>query len=593
MIIVTFADFCAKRGILHPLVKRVVSGFALGGFGLIFLFAVWQNGPYAGTPQWNGFSFSSVMLGIIVASVTLAGLLRHHGNPKILLTLSITAVAGLALLPLLQMMPGWNNEFTLEEILAPSAGRFPGFDYIAQYETLLGLPLAWLAALLPGWFALHSTTIAFAWVILLQVLTIALAVAVAVWVAPRRIRWIMPLIVVPVIYLVDAVGLRYFADLPFRFILPTVLLAAIALIGTRRAGNMDRWWISLTLGAIGGLAAFNNLDFGVPAMLSGLLAVVALRPRWLKSTRAGALYLAGAVSAPLLYILIQFLLGRSFQPSYLIFFAEAFAVKGISNVDMPVVGIHTGFVMLGIIGLVIGILGARNLRGRNAILHQALIYQSAWLLLSLAYYSGRSVVPNLVSGSALQAAVIFALLFASGFGTVQLLIRRGVALWRSAEWITAILTVVSLALPLSAWSFFPSLQGSSTGTLSALKPTMVSTSFLLPDPQKALAAIPDKSQLIGILSVSGSYWDMRLRIPNVSLFLHPVYIRYERGSDLQCAYIRTLPGRQLLTTRESLLVLEASPVCRDTLDFATTTALTHGISADLVTTAEWVSVDRR
>ena len=143
VIVVSLMDFWGSRGKTHPLLDRVVMLFALSGLALVFVFATWQNGQYyAPLPQWNGFDFTSVILGSAVATVALTWILRQRSDLKILVGLSIIVVAFLAILPILQLSFDWNAQFTFDELLAPSNGRFAGFNYISKYETLLGLPRA-------------------------------------------------------------------------------------------------------------------------------------------------------------------------------------------------------------------------------------------------------------------------------------------------------------------------------------------------------------------------------------------------------------------------------------------------------------------
>jgi hypothetical protein len=587
-------DRLSRRGRLSTVWQHSVSVMALVGVGVLGVFTAWRNGEYANTAQWNGFSFSSLGLGGLAAIVALALLMKRMGTGRQLLTISVVVVACLASFPLLQLQVDWNGEFTLEELLAPASGRLPGFDYVSQYESLLGLPLAAIAWATPAFFARHASLFAFVWVIFLQIATIGLAVVTAIWVAPRRLRWLMPVLVVPVIFLQGRVGLGYYASLPLRFVLPTVLLAAIAFIGMRRIGRRERWWVPFVLGSIAGITAFNNLDFGVPALLSGLIVVFVAQRGFLRGLRAAAIYLGGAITPVAAYLIITSLAGHQFHPSYYLFFVHAFAVTGISNMPLPVLGLHIAFVMLAIIGLVIGFLGTRRLTLRNSVLHQALLYESSWLLLSLIYFSGRAVTPNLVIGSSFQAAVILALLFCAGFSNLRLLRRTGVTTWRNGEWIAAALTVLALAIPFASWTYFPSIKESGEAVVSQIKPSKTIPSFLLPDPTGALASVPNTANLMGILGISGSTWSPRLGITNANLFLNPIYLDLPGAADMQCEYLQSLPGSQLMLTRTSLTMLSGSALCRDVLDVNSGRDLAKAHTTDLSpAVVQWVLVDRR
>lgn len=589
-------DSVRRRRPLGSVAGRAIDALALGGFVAMFALTTWRNPPYEVYPDlFVGFDPAQVMIGLALALFTLSLVLRRQYDNRALLVLSALVVAGLSILPLIQTPAtfenGYDNSFTLDEILAPSTGRMPGFDYVNLYESLLGYPLALVRLGIPGWFDRSPETFGVLWLVLLQIATIAGAVLVVLQVAPRRVRWLVPLMIVPVAYLVGTEGLPYYADLPMRCALPTVLLASIVVTGMRQVGRPPRWWTPAVIGAVGGATAINNLDFGTAAAISGLIAVVMTAPRWKTAVRRTGLYAAGAVASLVTYVGIGALAGKHYHPGYVFFFVLNFGVRGIGNVDIPLVGLHTAFVFFGLTGVVIGALGARRLRNRNRVLHQAIIFQAMWLLLSLVYFSGRSLTPTLVTGSSFPAAVLFALLFAAGYPHLRQLARAGIGNWVREDWIAATLTVLVLALPLSSWARFPDLERATTRLAHVGDPAVVAQSYLLPDPTAAVEAVPTGTQLIGILTVTGSVWSERLGVPNANLFPHPMYLEYPAGADLECAFLNGLAGESLLTTSGTLDVLARSAACRGVLDTAHATVILEQASPG-AEGVDWVLVSK-
>ena len=594
--IATFATAGLRRRMSGlPVVRRLLPIGSFAGLALVVVMAVWQDPPSSRYPEfWTGFSVTSLLLGIAGAVGILVLLSRLRQSTPGLWAISITATVGLALLPLIQTPTtfhiGFDNAFTLDEILAVSTGRFPGFDYISQYENLLGYPLALVALVAPGAFAASPESFAVGWLVILQIGTLVGAIVAACLVSPARLRWLLPLMILPVAYLPGHIGLAYYAALPMRFVLPTVLLALVCWLGMRqiRTGRNRPVLVAGALGLAGGAAAFNNLDYGVPALLAGLSVVVLVARSWRQAATTVGAYLAGALVVPTLYVLAGTLTGRTFSIDEFLFFVRTFGVDGFMNVDMLPLGLQAGFVALGVIGIVVGVRGARRRTLRARVLHLAIAFQATWLLLSLVYFSGRSLTPTLVTGSAFLAATLLALLFVAGYGQLALIRRASVHSWSRRHWLTAVLTVLALALPIAAWTAFPTPAGAAERLRYLVSPRPGTLDYLRPDPTAALAEVADRD-LVGILTVSGAIWSTLLGTVNAGLFLHPVYLTMPGAADLQCEYLATLPGRYLLTTDDLREALAESSACRDLLDLGDTLTVRDS-ALDPETGAEWVLV---
>lgn len=572
--------------------RSVTSTLAVVGTLLALVLICWQDPLFEPLPRsFVGFSRYWVAAALLLSPVVFAAIWSSRFTPRRMLVVTTVGVGLAALLPLIQTpysyLTFYDNSFTLDEMLAPASGRFPGFDYINQYASLLGFPLVVVATVLPNWFASSPESFAIGWMIVLQLATLAAGCAAVMRVTPRAIRWVVPLVVVPIAYIPSDTGLPYYADLPLRFVLPTALLLVIVIARMRTLGRPPSLWIPLLSGFVAGMAAFNNLDFGIPAGLAGVLALALAHGVRSAVTTVG-LYVAGAVGFVLLYLGIGTLAGRTYQPDYTLFFVQSFGVDNFFNVDMTAFGLHSGMVFLGIVGVVVGVLGMRRLRGRNAILHQAIFFQAAWLLLSLVYFSGRSLTPTLVTGYFFPAAVLLGLLFVMGSQHLRLLRRIGWRRWTLQDWLSVALVLLTVALPIASIPALPNPLREGYRILVPRTSTSEVAPFLRPDPTAALAEVPKGDRIIGLISVAGTIWSLRLGITNANVYLHPDYLSFAGAATRECVYLSTLPGDVLVTNASSVHHLLGSPTCTDQLDLSHPTVL----GTDPYSGEQWLMVAR-
>jgi hypothetical protein len=544
------------------------------------------------TDFWIGFGPLAIAAGLLAAiaavAISIAG--RHATLLLVVSSVLTTAV----LMPLVIQFPdtypaGYNNAFTFEELLAPANGRFPGFDYINQYETLLGWPIALAAAVAPAAYAASPSTAAVVWVVILQVLSLAIASLTVARVAPARLRWLVPITVVPMALLTGTVGLTYYAILPIRYILPIVLFALLVQAARSASLGQTRWL--LVLGVVAGVVVVNNLDFGVPALFAGGVAIVAVAATVRLALRNGLLYVGGAVVFALLWLLVGALSGRTYHPDYTFYFVRSFGIDNFNNVDMPGFGIHIAYVFVAVAGVIIGVLGARAVSADRRPLYVAIAFQASWLLLSFVYYSGRSLAQTLVIGYAMPLGVLLVLLAIAAFPYLAQMRRTPPRRWHRSHVVISGFGLLALGTTLAAWLFIPSIQAQLDRLSSPPQAGRQVVDYLRPDPRPALAAVPGAADLIGLLSTSGSTWSARLGVRNVSLFLNPEYLSAAAAQQLQCEYLDELPGDVVLTTRQIAEQLGESATCRASFDLDELTTLIRTRHDDQPV-AEWVLVSR-
>jgi hypothetical protein len=340
---------------------------------------------------WPGFAPCEVALGCALA-LGATGVLRWWWGEVGLTLLAGALALGTACL-LWETPQGvfdpFHLPYTLDEILAPSAGRWPWVDYLPQYTGLLGAPLAALTLADPQAAGL-------AWFWMLTGLLLAALVLAQVGAFGMRGLWLhlAAVAALPVVTAGGPLGLpgAYHANYPLRLIGPA--LAYAGLVAWLRAGPAARLqarWLC-GLGALGGMAVLANVEFGGCALVA--LAVVGV----LRAGGRAAWGLAG-VMASVGGLLAWYVLWLGALPDLTasLTFIRLFGATGLLNVELPAWGLHTA-VAAGLAFMALGA-GACLRRDRDDPALAAWTYLGVAGLGMLGYFVGRSVPPSLLGGA--------------------------------------------------------------------------------------------------------------------------------------------------------------------------------------------------
>lgn len=363
-----------------------------------------------------------VRLTDVVAGSVIAALLVMLGmsSGRWRTPLNVVAIAGaLALfLPLVVQFPDqigdpFHAPTTFGELLAVAGGAVPMHDVFPQYTFLLGYPIAPLVRAFPA----DAVAITTWWVVGLQIVSLAAAIATVIWAGGRRVA-AAAFVLVPALAFtagqanVDA--FTYFGVNPLRTVLPAIAIAVAcwALFDPLRHGYSTRCAVA---GAVAGLAALNNPDYGLPVavvIIATALIVAAPRTR----ARSFAFVAGGAVGPAVIFALGAWAGGAAIHPADYLLLPRVFGSAGYVNVPMPALGLHVGAVVLFITAFVLGIAllastRARR-RSRRARYGLTLTLVGGWSLLTMPYYAGRSLAPTLLGGYALQIGWTVACLYA-------------------------------------------------------------------------------------------------------------------------------------------------------------------------------------
>jgi hypothetical protein len=288
--------------------------------------------PALSTQSWTGFGTSVVLVALPVA-VLIVPVTRWIRRSRALSTALGFLAAALAVVDALSLIRtlgdfsnAFNNDFVLNEMLAPAAGRVPYSNFVPQYTALYG----WIVA--PFGHVLSAHGLAQLSMIVLSclgILAVGLAVILARLTLPGRSMWLaagltVPLATVTVLHGVISSSLAaYLQELPIRMF--PVMLYSLLAVGSLVAlleQSLPRARLIL-LGTFAGLMAWNSQDFGVAVTVTyGVMLLVATRG--VLRRRAALLWLAGLVPGAVLYPLLTLIAGHPIQLRYLALTARSF-----------------------------------------------------------------------------------------------------------------------------------------------------------------------------------------------------------------------------------------------------------------------------
>jgi len=531
---VVFA-FCIPAS-RHPKVGRDWVATVGGGAAAILAIAsvTWTIDL---TDLWDGISLAVLFAGLIGAILLVAITLA----PRPLARAGTVMAAGVALayaIPALVQIPSglrdtFHYPFISDEIVSVAAGRFPLADYIPQYSNLLPFPIAPFL----HWFPEKSELVVLAWLLFLQVVALAVAVALPILVGGRR--YLGPALIVacgpPLMTWPSGLSSStYFAVLPMRVVLPaTAILAAYLVLRKRPEVVLRRPARFLSVGAVAGIAALNNPDFGLPVLVT-LLVVVFLVGRSLRARCVSTGVVAvGALIVFVAYASIGAVAGRPVDWSYWLAFQRVFGAEGLASVAMEPFGPHIAvvglFVSASVLGFVL-IVGSRTTTSSFAYRQGLLLaLTGGWSLLTLPYFAGRSLVPTLIGGYTYAVGLVVAALLPLLHHSIRA-IRAGVARDMTSASVGLAFGGLAVASAVATMAFVwaPSdyisrQQEGASGRSQPLRQVIETVNVLVTDPaNERLRDLVDDGVVAQSVDMSGLL-QLTTGFPSVSIASSPSY----------------------------------------------------------------------
>jgi hypothetical protein len=534
---------------------------------------------------YHGITIADLAFGLAVCALIYFGMWSAKDSvSKISLAITIMCIEIFAL-PTYFQWPGniadsFSFPFTSDEISATSIGHFPYSNFIPQYTSLLGYPVA---PFLNLWKS-HAPLIITLYLTFLQLVCVGIIILLPAliggWrmIAPATIVAVFP----PLILMrVADRPITYFAGLPIRLVLPVILIL-MTFLWIRSDRLLDRVGkrMVIGLGAIGGATVLNNLDYGIPAFGAVALTLVLVQGKNRHRIQMFTCFGGGAFSTFSLYYLVGIFSGKPIHWGYLLTFGKLFGVDNFLAMPIQPFGLHVAYASLFVATTAIGISllirssGVNNFARKEGAL---LTLTGSFSLLSLAYFSSRSLVPTLISGYSFQIGMcVAALLPLIRFSARAL--RMKITRFRNYSLVTSLFTVLAIA-PCAATVLLignpaesihhlvggkTQLEYSDLATLKVeLQSAIASDNFTQYQP--ALSA----GQVWQILTFP-SLIQLQTGIPSTSLTSSPTYLLLQDPifRNLQCSALETSQKiKYLLLDKVVAEALKANVYCSNLFDF--------------------------
>jgi hypothetical protein len=298
----------------------------------------------------------------------------------------------------------YHSRYILNDLLIFSTGKMPFTEITPQYIGLLGLPLR-MITFLPGEAVVNASLV---WVNALVVFEILLIALIAKKALATKYWAIAAILVVATMFTKVQPNMRSWGSLaqhmnliPGRTVLPITLLFIVSHVAVAKDGT-SRNVAAYLLGFLGAVTTVNNIEFGAPAAIATIIILVGLKFSQIIKKSQLYVFISGFVSALLGIALIYALNDSQLTVESWLVMIRAHGVDGFMNLAMPFFGLWTFFY---------AVLGASAIIGANRIFREfksgsftseelraaiLLTFGGLWGSATLFYFSGRSLVPEIV-----------------------------------------------------------------------------------------------------------------------------------------------------------------------------------------------------
>ncbi len=368
------------------------------------------------TKLWHGWGDKSALL-LLVISVFCVILIRDQRSIN---SLSLNKTAHLPSLfagsiftiyylpsfiqPFNGIIELQHSRYILNDLLIQASGKWPYTGVMPQYVGLLGLPLKLVALISPS----LTVNSALLWVNFLVVIEVFLLAWVTRKVLHLKSWAVAALLPASVIFIkvqpneeIQSSIAQGFDMIPARTILPIVLLSTILRLAKTQSSKNQQLSASL-VGLVAGVTAFNNPEFGIPAAIAAIIIMTALLLNRILVVASFSAFIFASVITFGSIFLIYALFDEPLSISTWLTMIRIHGEDGYMNVPMPEFGLWIFFyAILGCSVLIGAVLlfkrvpfegsDAENL---NAVV--VLTFSGLWGSSTLLYFSGRSLVPEII-----------------------------------------------------------------------------------------------------------------------------------------------------------------------------------------------------
>ena len=298
----------------------------------------------------------------------------------------------------------YHSRYLFNDLLIASSGKMPYSQITPQYIGILGWPLK-LTNFLPGDFVVNSAVLWVSALVFLEIFLIANLTKQAIRIRHWAVAFLIP--VAGMFFKVQP-NMRAWGSLaqhmnliPGRTVLPIVLLSLISALATdlsRRKKQVFTFAIGLFLV----LTTLNNIEFGAPAAIAVLIILGFLTRLSVVKLKDLITVLAGAITALVLVAAIYQINDSQLTLNSWLTMIRAHGVDGFMNLEMPFFGLWIFFYALlgtsAIIGSNLLFRTYKNSTPDSAEMRSAVLlsFSGLWGSATLFYFSGRSLVPEII-----------------------------------------------------------------------------------------------------------------------------------------------------------------------------------------------------
>lgn len=545
------------------------------------------------TNFWAGVSPLNMVIGAVLAVFLVWAHIGSKGM-RFALMLGLTGFITAFVLPALLQFPlairdPYHFFFTSDELAAVAAGKFPLSDFIPQYSTLLGFPIAPFILLTTK----HADLVVTVWILILQLGVFAAAGGLA-FSATRSRAYVASAITLVMVTSVTAMSTgvsssTYFQIMPLRIVLPlgTLLVGfwALKMGGSKKINSGIKL---LLAGFASGISALNNPDFGIPVVVVLALAVVTVSlPKFQFVITQLATFATGTIAPFVGYWLIGIITGNPVHWSFLLIFQREFAIENFVSAPMDAFGLHIAvaglFVIASATGFVMLVRGKGIPKSFQYRAGLALFLAGGWSLLTLAYFSNRSLTPTLISGTAVQAGLVMSLLLPLFVYNIRMAraghkgnqVTRGTSMVLAFLGLSVIFTgIFTLEAPSKYLSTtFASVNPTFQDVLAALKQPSPYLAGEISNVQSTFSDVgrTREDSSVQQIVLQSNLVALSTGIPSAAISSSTDYLTFFASfRSLQCQAFQKSQANQVIVNEAAYLALSSEPTCEGTISAATT-----------------------
>ena len=298
----------------------------------------------------------------------------------------------------------YHSRYLFNDLLIASSGKMPYSQITPQYIGILGWPLK-LINFLPGDFVVNSAVLWVSALVFLEIFLIANLTKQAIRLRHWAVAFLIP--VAGMFFKVQP-NMRAWGSLaqhmnliPGRTVLPIVLLSLISALATNLSRRKKQVF-TFAIGLFLVLTTLNNIEFGAPAAIAVLIILGFLTRLSVVKLKDLITVLAGAITALVLVAAIYQINDSQLTLNSWLTMIRAHGVDGFMNLEMPFFGLWIFFYALlgtsAIIGSNLLFRTYKNSTPDSAEMRSAVLlsFSGLWGSATLFYFSGRSLVPEII-----------------------------------------------------------------------------------------------------------------------------------------------------------------------------------------------------